>query len=286
MTDKQWDECLRIRVIARAECELEADLADSLAHTPLQNVENLTDEQCVLLYAIYLTRLRQSGSFGAPRQSVDPTEYFYAHEDADQAKYLTKQRQNALGMLSQYTETGEPKSFWERKLAAVNKELDQLNQAETMSVHGIAMWKHLLATEIETSDETYQRARKIVADNGNDKTESPVSKSEGNRPPQGCGTDKPQPHQRLTIEELEQSTPPLDTKSVDWVAARAENTEKLGYPPKTLSTYRLPSKGGRKLSAYFGVDKDGRRWRRDPNKTETSTVYYFASDLKKHRKKC
>lgn len=88
-----------------------------------------------------------------------------------------------------------------------------------------------------------------------------------------------------TIEKIERKTPELDVQSIEWVAARKENQEKLGYPTGTLATYRLATSGGRQLSAYFGIDKDGRRWRRRSDKTETSTVYYFASDLKKHRSK-
>ncbi len=84
---------------------------------------------------------------------------------------------------------------------------------------------------------------------------------------------------RRSLEEIERSTPGLDIESIEWIAARKENQEKLGYPPNTLATYRLKSSGGRQLSAYFGIDKDGRRWRRLPDKTEKSTVYYFASDV-------
>jgi hypothetical protein len=87
------------------------------------------------------------------------------------------------------------------------------------------------------------------------------------------------------LEEMERNTPVLDTGSIKWIAARKENQEKLGYPTNTLATYRLKSSGGRQLSPYFGVDKDGRRWRRETEKTEKSTVYYFADDIKKYQRK-
>jgi hypothetical protein len=85
--------------------------------------------------------------------------------------------------------------------------------------------------------------------------------------------------------EMERNTPALDTGSINWIAARKKNQKKLGYPTNTLSTYRLKSSGGRQLSPYFGVDKDGRRWRRQPDKTEESTVYYFANDIEKYQPK-
>ena len=87
------------------------------------------------------------------------------------------------------------------------------------------------------------------------------------------------------LEEMERNTPVLDTGSIKWIAARKKNREKLGYPTSTLATYRLESSGGRQLSPYFGVDKDGRRWRRETDKTEGSTVYYFADDIKKYQRK-
>jgi len=90
---------------------------------------------------------------------------------------------------------------------------------------------------------------------------------------------------RRSIEEIERNTPELDTQSIEWVAARKKNLEKLGYPTTTLATYRLESSGGRQLSPYFGIDKDGRRWRRQSDKTEESMVFYFAADLKKYQTK-
>lgn len=88
-----------------------------------------------------------------------------------------------------------------------------------------------------------------------------------------------------SLEKIERETPKLNTESIQWIAARKKNKEKLGYPTGTLATYRLASSGGRQLSWYFGIDKDGRRWRRDKNKTSSSTVYYFANDIEKYGKK-
>jgi hypothetical protein len=87
------------------------------------------------------------------------------------------------------------------------------------------------------------------------------------------------------LAKIERNTPALDTGSIEWIASRKENQKKLGYPTSTLATYRLKSSGGRHLSPYFGVDKDGRRWRRQPDKTEKSIVYYFANDIKKYQPK-
>ena len=84
-----------------------------------------------------------------------------------------------------------------------------------------------------------------------------------------------------SIEEIERNTPALNTQSMEWLAARKENLKKLGLETNTLAKYRGAGEGGRSLSEYFGIDKDGRRWRRDSNKTPKSTVYYFLPDLKK-----
>jgi hypothetical protein len=87
------------------------------------------------------------------------------------------------------------------------------------------------------------------------------------------------------LAKIERNTPALDTGSIEWIASRKENQKKLGYPTSTLATYRLKSSGGRHLSPYFGVDKDGRRWRRQLDKTEKSIVYYFANDIEKYQPK-
>jgi len=81
-----------------------------------------------------------------------------------------------------------------------------------------------------------------------------------------------------SIETIEAKTPKLDTESVEWIVARQKNEKKLGLPTKTLRNYRLESKGGRILpNKKFGVDKDGRRWRRKG--TKSSAVYYYSPSL-------
>ncbi|MDA9857491.1 hypothetical protein N9D23_05175 [Rubripirellula sp.] len=83
-----------------------------------------------------------------------------------------------------------------------------------------------------------------------------------------------------TIEDWERETPGLDTQSVEWVAARQENAKKLGMSIKTLRDYRGRSHGGRTLPGdMFGIDRDGRRWRRQG--TSRSTVYYYVPSLPK-----
>ncbi|MDP1560261.1 MAG: hypothetical protein Q8M16_02580 [Pirellulaceae bacterium] len=87
-------------------------------------------------------------------------------------------------------------------------------------------------------------------------------------------------HSNISLEELETNTPSLDIKSVEWIAARKENSKKLFLPLKTLREYRAAGKGGRKLpNNMFGVDGSGRIWRRQG--TRTSTVYYLASSIPK-----
>ena len=83
-----------------------------------------------------------------------------------------------------------------------------------------------------------------------------------------------------SIEKLEHKTPQLDTKSVEWIGARQENKKKLRLPLPTLRDYRLSSKGGRKMpDKMFGIDRAGRRWRRQG--TQTSMVYYYVPSLPK-----
>ena len=92
------------------------------------------------------------------------------------------------------------------------------------------------------------------------------------------------PEVEKVIEKLERETPPLDTKSVEWVASSEKNREKLGLPTETLRTYRLESVGGRKMpDEMFGIDRDGRIWRR--RGTPKSQVYYYKPSLIKASKK-
>ncbi len=87
-------------------------------------------------------------------------------------------------------------------------------------------------------------------------------------------------HDANSIEDWERETPRLDTQSVEWVAARQENQKKLGLPIETMRNYRAASKGGRKTPGnMFGIDRDGRRWRRQG--TPGSTVYYYVPSLPK-----
>ena len=87
---------------------------------------------------------------------------------------------------------------------------------------------------------------------------------------------------QVDFAKLDAETPDLDTKSVEWIVARAKNEKKLGLPIKTLKEYRHQSKGGRtSLCKMFGVDKDRRFWRRQG--TQRSAVYYLASTLPQNR---
>ena len=87
-------------------------------------------------------------------------------------------------------------------------------------------------------------------------------------------------HHLNVIEELERETPQLDTKSVKWLAARKKNEKKIGLLLHSLRTYRLPSGGGSVMpDKMFGIDRDGRRWRRQG--TPTSMVYYYVPSLPK-----
>jgi hypothetical protein len=78
------------------------------------------------------------------------------------------------------------------------------------------------------------------------------------------------------LEALQATTPPLDRHSGQWVkAARAAELD--GVVTKTLNLYRQAGFGGKSKDAFFGVDKDGRIWRRQG--TEKSGVWYFLPAL-------
>ena len=83
------------------------------------------------------------------------------------------------------------------------------------------------------------------------------------------------------IDRLEQTTPPLDKQSGEWViASKAAVLEDVDT--ESLRSYRLQSKGGMKNDAgTFGIDKDGRVWRRTVGPAGRSgRVYYLHSTLK------
>ena len=111
--------------------------------------------------------------------------------------------------------------------------------------------------------------------------------ADGIKPPTGPPAD---PKPDLTkadvpdsLRKLEERTPALDIKSADWIAAKKKNEKKFGVKLGTLSDNRSDLNGGRQLSWRFGVDNQGRTWRRDAKKTEKSTVYYWARSLKNNR---
>ena len=80
------------------------------------------------------------------------------------------------------------------------------------------------------------------------------------------------------LADIEAETPPLDKKSIEWIAAREKNKNKFKLPVKTLREYRAASKGGRKTAnEMLGIDADGRIWRRKG--TPKSQVFYYAPSL-------
>ena len=106
------------------------------------------------------------------------------------------------------------------------------------------------------------------------------SRFDSSEQPRALTAAQAPPKNQEVIESVERNTPELDTESIEWLAARQENKEKLGLPIETLRSYRAPSKGGRKmLDNMFGIDRDGRCWRRQG--TQKSMVYYFAPTLPK-----
>ena len=82
----------------------------------------------------------------------------------------------------------------------------------------------------------------------------------------------------LCIEETERKTPDLDPKSVDWIRSEEKNEKILGLTVETLRKYRTTKSGGRTLPCeMFGIDRDGRIWRRSG--TRRSRVFYYRASL-------
>ena len=82
----------------------------------------------------------------------------------------------------------------------------------------------------------------------------------------------------LCIEKTERKTPDLDPKSVDWIRSEEKNEKILGLTVETLRKYRTKKSGGRTLPCeMFGIDRDGRIWRRSG--TRRSRVFYYRASL-------
>ena len=80
--------------------------------------------------------------------------------------------------------------------------------------------------------------------------------------------------------ELLESTPELDTRSVDWVKGGKKNEKEIGIGAQSQRDYRNPNNGGLVLlDGMLGKDKFGRVWRR--NGTEKGHVYYLKSSIPK-----
>ncbi|GIW97056.1 MAG: hypothetical protein KatS3mg111_0389 [Pirellulaceae bacterium] len=138
-----------------------------------------------------------------------------------------------------------------------------------------------LLEQINTSEQEYPISAKdaqallVEIQHFSECIDALVGSQEKSRP------SKPKPPwMNKSIEEIERETPPLDTKSVEWVRAEQKNKEFLGLPIKTLRDYRLKSKGGRiSPNEMFGIDRYGRIWRREG--TPNSRIWYYAPSLPK-----
>jgi hypothetical protein len=86
--------------------------------------------------------------------------------------------------------------------------------------------------------------------------------------------------QETRLANFETDTPRLNTQSVDWIAARKENEERLNLSVESLRKYRTSKEGGETSPCkMYGIDGYGRKWRRVG--TPKSRVYYLASSLPK-----
>ena len=85
------------------------------------------------------------------------------------------------------------------------------------------------------------------------------------------------------IDRLEQTTPPLDKHSGEWVIGAAA-AKMEGLNSTTLKDYRSTKKGGRKnTKETFGIDKDDRIWRQIPGPHRSGRAWYLLSSLKHGR---
>ena len=94
----------------------------------------------------------------------------------------------------------------------------------------------------------------------------------------------PEPADEVSeIDRLEQTTPPLDKHSGEWVIGAAA-AKMEGLNSTTLKDYRSTKKGGRKnTKETFGIDKDDRIWRQIPGPHRSGRAWYLLSSLKHGR---
>lgn len=164
MTDQHELECVTIRDIAREQCEFEAKQLSSVTHTPIETLspDKLSAEQCVLMYAIHLDRLRQSASaeqvdpHGIPRYSVNPCEHVYRAEDAETVEKLQAERLILTRDLEVRRREGRATKRVQNRINAIMDQLDQLNTAALISVPAMSVWAFLTLLDI-TSDEAIHR---------------------------------------------------------------------------------------------------------------------------------
>ena len=86
------------------------------------------------------------------------------------------------------------------------------------------------------------------------------------------------------FERLEVLTPKLDVESVDWIETNRRNYGVFGIYPGTLRKYRETTNAQYVApDQMFGVDRDGRIWRRKPGnkKPQDGRVFYLRSSLSK-----
>ena len=88
--------------------------------------------------------------------------------------------------------------------------------------------------------------------------------------------------EKVDIAQLERSTPALDKNSADWIRAN-DRQMKSEASTDSLKTMRHATSEGalKNADGTFGVDKSGRRWRKDFK--DSTIVYYWRHTLKSRR---
>jgi len=83
--------------------------------------------------------------------------------------------------------------------------------------------------------------------------------------------------QEPTIKEIEDSTPALDENSTEWIRANNQRMKKEASI-ESLRTMRSDKLASRNETGTFGIDKAGRKWRKE--RGSSKTVYYYRPSLK------
>lgn len=176
-----------IRSIAREQCELEAASQRGMTHTAIEKLpaDELSDAQCVLLWAIGLERHRRDYvptlpdgrpvvvPYGTPDVSVNPFVPIHVNEAAEREKRLEHLIRMAASMRAHAIEPGR----FEKYIDSCYEELDSLSVDGPIDVPSLAVWAWLAAQENLLTDGVEGRAKSFVVESISQTKETELTKN-------------------------------------------------------------------------------------------------------------